>query len=134
MISSTSSSSRLRPLAAVLATATLAACGHARPAAAPAPRIAIFPVQNASGGNAPIRRLTETVETVVASCICKLIATTFADAEELWISPYSFTTPVITASALSMPQSFTTSSGEGVTGTAMPSRVIARETSPVGIT
>ena len=49
-------------------------------------------------------------------------------------SPYSFTAPVITASAFTMPANFTISSGEGAVGSEIPARVIPRFTSPMGST
>src|SRR5512140_3029327 len=56
------SSSRRGWCAAALALA-LAACRHAAPAAvAPPLRIALFQLQNASGGAAPIRPLTEALD------------------------------------------------------------------------
>jgi TolB-like protein len=63
MISSTSSSSRRGILgAAALAVALLASCGH-RQRGGPAPlKLAVFPVQNASGGAAPIKALTEALD------------------------------------------------------------------------
>lgn len=68
MTSSGSSSSRSRTLlrAAALALALLAACAHPRAgstgAVAQRPRIAVFPVQNASGGAAPVRALTDALD------------------------------------------------------------------------
>src|SRR6266568_2743000 len=63
----TSSRSSSGKVAAALALG-LAACAHrASPAAAPAPTlIAVFPVQNASGGNAPIRALGDALEEALA--------------------------------------------------------------------
>jgi TolB-like protein len=67
MICSSSSSSRRLARAAVIA-AVLAACGHAppRPASAGA-RLAVLPVQNASGGAAPTRSLTEALDAALAA-------------------------------------------------------------------
>jgi hypothetical protein len=65
------SSSRACALAALLAAAALAGCRHAPPrpaAAAAAPvRIAVFPVQNATGGTAPVKPLRERIEGEVAA-------------------------------------------------------------------
>ncbi len=65
MTSSTSSSNSRRRTVALVALAVLAGCGHARRQDAPRPRVAIFPVQNASGGNAPTRSFTEALETIL---------------------------------------------------------------------
>ncbi len=66
MTSSTSSSNRRPAWAAALLAATLAACGHgARRAETQRPRLAIFPVQNATGGTAPIRRVSDALEAVL---------------------------------------------------------------------
>jgi TolB-like protein len=66
MTSSTSSSSSRRWPAALLVATALAACGHRQRPAGEAPRVAIFPVQNATGGAAPIRRFTDAIETVLS--------------------------------------------------------------------
>jgi TolB-like protein len=64
--SSSCSGRRLPPFAAAVLVAALTACGHARarPEAATAKitRLAVFPVQNASGGAAPIRPLSDALE------------------------------------------------------------------------
>src|SRR5512138_465187 len=67
MTSSLSSSSRpgVWP-AAVLALMALAACRHAPPPGPAPARVAVFPVQNASGGPAPIRHLTDVLGTALA--------------------------------------------------------------------
>lgn len=64
MISSPSSSSRrLARNVATLALVSLAACRHGVPRAAPVPlKLAVMPVQNAAGGAAPIRPLTDALD------------------------------------------------------------------------
>jgi TolB-like protein len=67
MICSASSSSSwlARGAAAVLLAA--AACSHAPPRPEPIARIAVFPIQNASGGRAPVRALTDALEAALAA-------------------------------------------------------------------
>jgi TolB-like protein len=69
MICSTSSSSRRRVgQGAVALAVALAGCGHAAPRPPPAvARLAVFPVQNASGGHAPVRALTEALDAALAA-------------------------------------------------------------------
>jgi TolB-like protein len=65
--SSSSSSSRLGWRAAIVAVALLAACRHGqRPGPVPL-KLAVFPVQNASGGAAPIRPLTEALDAALGA-------------------------------------------------------------------
>jgi TolB-like protein len=68
MICWTSSSTRRAvALALALALASLAGCRHG-PRSAPAPLLlAVFPVQNAAGGAAPIRALSDALERAIAS-------------------------------------------------------------------
>jgi TolB-like protein len=72
MISSpSSSSSRALPIAAAaLAVAVLGGCRHAAPASATANahtlKLAVFPIQNASGGKAPIKALTAALDAALA--------------------------------------------------------------------
>jgi TolB-like protein len=67
MISSRSSSGRrARRGAVALAVAALGACRHGAPADPAERLLAVFPVQNASGGSAPIRSLTEELEAALA--------------------------------------------------------------------
>jgi TolB-like protein len=60
--SRSSSSSRARWGAAAVALAALAGCRHSAPRDPAAQLMAVFPVQNASGGNAPIHALTEALD------------------------------------------------------------------------
>ncbi|BDG05245.1 penicillin-binding protein activator LpoB [Anaeromyxobacter oryzae] len=65
--SSSSSSSRLGWRGAVVVVAALVACRHGqRPMPAPF-KLAVFPVQNASGGTAPIRPLTEALDAALGA-------------------------------------------------------------------
>ncbi|HYG68417.1 MAG TPA: hypothetical protein VD838_12175, partial [Anaeromyxobacteraceae bacterium] len=79
MTSSTSSSTNRRAArAAAMAFALLAACRHGGPAgsadAARHPlRLAVFPVQNASGGAAPIRPLTEALEGALGATALQIV-------------------------------------------------------------
>lgn len=71
--SSSSSSSRFALRAWLLAMAALAACRHSPPAA-PAPlKLAVFPVQNASGGAAPIRQLTEALDAALGARLLDIV-------------------------------------------------------------
>jgi TolB-like protein len=60
--SSSASSGLGRAAAVALALAGLAGCRHVPPPPAAPQLLALFPVQNASGGQAPIRALTEALE------------------------------------------------------------------------
>ncbi len=71
--SSSSSSSGVAWRAAVVAIAARAACRHGqRPAPAPL-KLAVFPVQNASGGAAPIRALTEALDAALGARGLKVV-------------------------------------------------------------
>jgi TolB-like protein len=65
--SSSSSSSRCPRRAALVAIALVAACSHGqRPGPAPL-KLAVFPVQNAAGGAAPIRALTDALDAALVA-------------------------------------------------------------------
>lgn len=68
MISSSRCSSRRRALGAAIALTlvALAGCRHAGRVPPPALKLAVFPVQNASGGLAPIRALTDGLDAALA--------------------------------------------------------------------
>jgi TolB-like protein len=74
MISSISCSVRRLALAAATAVATLEGCRHGAVRPAPVTKLAVFPVQNASGGNAPIRELTGILEDALARSELELLA------------------------------------------------------------
>jgi TolB-like protein len=78
MICSRSSSGRRAAAVALLA---LAGCAHraARPEPA-VPKVAVFPVQNAAGGSAPIRSLTEALDTALAAAGLTLVSRQELDA------------------------------------------------------
>jgi TolB-like protein len=54
-------------LAGAIALASLAACRHGAPSGPEPLKLAVFPVQNASGGKAPIRLLTEALDAALAA-------------------------------------------------------------------
>lgn len=71
--SSCSGSRRWRPVVAAALLAAVAGCRHA-PAEGPPPlRIAVFPIQNATGGVAPARALTEALDAALAERVLDVV-------------------------------------------------------------
>ena len=75
MISSrSSSSSRGACRVAALALAALAACRHGAPRSGPGPlKLAVLPVQNAAGGAAPIRALTDALDEALSARALEIV-------------------------------------------------------------
>jgi TolB-like protein len=67
IFSSSSSSSRRRGRTALLALALLAACSHGQRSGPTPLKLAVFPVQNAAGGAAPIRALTDALDAALVA-------------------------------------------------------------------